>query len=50
MTKQDLTISKIDRPIGIALLPNGNIVIGVTGKDSVNIFNDKGMDEAKITR
>jgi hypothetical protein len=40
---QELEIGKIDSPIGIALLPtNNNIVIGVTGKDEVHIYDQQG--------
>lgn len=40
--KVELVIEKLSGPIGIAVTPNQNIVIGVTGEDQVKIFSNEG--------
>ncbi len=40
--KVDFVIEKLAKPIGISLLVDGNIAIGVTGENAVKIFNPTG--------
>ncbi len=41
-------VTNLDRPIGLTVLSNGNVVVGVSGQDQVRIYNDQGDFVKKI--
>ena len=37
-----LTIENVPGPIGICLLPSGNVVVGATSEDQVRVYDPEG--------